>query len=64
MMAAEPRKPGRLQVAKTYKLFIGGAFPRTESGRVVRCLTTTGDFVANVSRASRKDFRDAVTAAR
>ncbi len=63
-MAAEPRKPGRLQVAKTYKLFIGGAFPRTESGRVVRCLTTTGDFVANVSRASRKDFRDAVTAAR
>ena len=44
----------RLTVAKTYKLFIGGAFPRTESGRSVALRNRSGEFVANASRASRK----------
>src|SRR3954471_21730808 len=48
----------RLPVKKTYKLFIGGAFPRSESGRTYE---TQGQ---NVARASRKDVRDAVVAAR
>jgi acyl-CoA reductase-like NAD-dependent aldehyde dehydrogenase len=53
----------RLAVRKTYKLFIGGAFPRSESGHT---FTVTGDdgFVANVAKASRKDARDSVEAAR
>jgi acyl-CoA reductase-like NAD-dependent aldehyde dehydrogenase len=53
----------RLAVRKTYKLFIGGAFPRSESGHT---FTVTGadGFVANVAKASRKDGRDAVEAAR
>ena len=50
--------PGRLAVRKTYKLYIGGAFPRSESGRT---FLVNGD---NVALASRKDVRDAVTAAR
>ncbi|WP_306233615.1 aldehyde dehydrogenase family protein [Agrococcus beijingensis] len=54
----------RLDVPKTYKLFIGGAFPRSESGRVTEVLDTRGRFVANVAKASRKDARDAVRAAR
>ena len=54
----------RLTVAKTYKLFIGGAFPRTESGRSVALRNRSGEFVANASRASRKDLREAVVAAR
>ncbi|MEM9173491.1 MAG: aldehyde dehydrogenase family protein [Pseudomonadota bacterium] len=54
----------RLAVAKTYKLFIGGKFPRTESGRYIAFESSTGEFVANVSRASRKDLRNAVVAAR
>ncbi|WP_345337998.1 aldehyde dehydrogenase family protein, partial [Actinomadura viridis] len=49
---------------KTYKLFIGGAFPRSESGRSYVVNDSKGAFVANASRASRKDARDAVTAAR
>ncbi|MDP0492084.1 MAG: aldehyde dehydrogenase family protein [Verrucomicrobiota bacterium JB023] len=53
----------RLSIPKTYKLFIGGKFPRTESGRVTE-LTVEGQFVANVCQASRKDLRNAVTAAR
>jgi acyl-CoA reductase-like NAD-dependent aldehyde dehydrogenase len=53
--------PERLAVRKTYKLFIGGAFPRSESGR---SYVVTGDFPANVALASRKDVRDAVVAAR
>ena len=53
----------RLEVQKTYKLFIGGKFVRSESGRVVAA-ETTGGVIANYSRASRKDFRDAVVAAR
>jgi acyl-CoA reductase-like NAD-dependent aldehyde dehydrogenase len=55
---------GRLAVRKTYKLFIGGAFPRSESGRTFVVNDAKGDFVANASRASRKDVRDAVAAAR
>lgn len=54
----------RLPVAKTYKLFIGGAFPRSESGRVYDVTSPSGDFIANASKASRKDARDAVVAAR
>ena len=53
-----------LAVAKTYKLFIGGAFPRSESGRTYRALDADGGFLANAARASRKDARDAVVAAR
>ena len=53
-----------LAVAKTYKLFIGGAFPRSESGRTYRALDARGDFLANAALASRKDARDAVVAAR
>ncbi len=49
---------------KTYKLFIGGKFPRSESGRSYTVTSPKGDFLANASRASRKDARDAVTAAR
>lgn len=55
---------GRLSVRKTYKLYLGGAFPRSESGRTTRVSDPGGGFVAHISRASRKDFRDAVRAAR
>ena len=59
------RKNGsRLGVQKTYKLFIGGKFVRGESGRVLPALGSDGKAVANYGRATRKDFRDAVTAAR
>ena len=54
----------RLVVPKTYKLYIGGAFPRSESGRTYEITTATGDFLANAAKASRKDARDAVVAAR
>jgi acyl-CoA reductase-like NAD-dependent aldehyde dehydrogenase len=54
----------RLSVPKTYKLFIGGAFPRSESGRTTEVTDARGRFVANVAKASRKDARDAVRAAR
>ena len=54
----------RLAVPKTYKLFIGGKFPRSESGRTTEILSPTGTFIANVAKASRKDARDAVVAAR
>ncbi|HZE30070.1 MAG TPA: aldehyde dehydrogenase family protein, partial [Actinoallomurus sp.] len=54
----------RLSVRKTYKLYIGGAFPRSESGRSYTVNDAKGDFLANASRASRKDVRDAVVAAR
>lgn len=54
----------RLGVQKTYKLFIGGKFVRSESGRVLSAKGSDGKPIANYSRASRKDFRDAVTAAR
>lgn len=55
---------GRLTVRKTYKLYIGGAFPRSESGRSYAVSTTDGRFLANAAWASRKDARDAVVAAR
>jgi acyl-CoA reductase-like NAD-dependent aldehyde dehydrogenase len=59
------RKSGtRLGVQKTYKLLIGGKFVRSESGRVAAAAANNGEPAANYSRASRKDFRDAVTAAR
>jgi acyl-CoA reductase-like NAD-dependent aldehyde dehydrogenase len=54
----------RLDVKKTYKLFIGGAFPRSESGRTYEVKSAKGVFIANPSLASRKDLRDAVVAAR
>jgi acyl-CoA reductase-like NAD-dependent aldehyde dehydrogenase len=54
----------RLDVQKTYKLFINGAFPRSESGRTFTVSGPDGSLVANVSQASRKDLRDAVRAAR
>jgi len=54
----------RLDVRKTYKLLINGAFPRSESGRSYEVHTATGDFLANAARGSRKDLRDAVSAAR
>jgi hypothetical protein len=47
-------------VRKTYKLFIGGAFPRSESGRSYPVVAANGDFLANAALASRKDVRDAV----
>jgi acyl-CoA reductase-like NAD-dependent aldehyde dehydrogenase len=60
-----PTKDGaRLEVRKTYKLYIGGAFPRSESGRAYAVNNTKGKFLANASQASRKDARDAVVAAR
>lgn len=54
----------RLDIKKTYKLYIGGAFPRTESGRYYKLENDNGDLIANLSLASRKDFRNAVVAAR
>lgn len=54
----------RLDVKKTYKLAIGGAFPRSESGRTYVVNDAKGRFLANASHASRKDARDAVVAAR
>ena len=54
----------RLQIPKTYKLYIGGAFPRSESGRTYEVESATGAFLANAAKASRKDARDAVVAAR
>ncbi len=54
----------RAAVAKTYKLYIGGQFPRTESGRYFPLRDRNGAVIANVCRASRKDFRNAVVAAR
>jgi acyl-CoA reductase-like NAD-dependent aldehyde dehydrogenase len=54
----------RVTVAKTYKLYIGGAFPRSESGRSYPVTDTKGGFLANAAQGSRKDARDAVAAAR
>ncbi|SDS46658.1 aldehyde dehydrogenase family protein [Microterricola viridarii] len=54
----------RLAVPKTYKLYIGGKFPRSESGRTYEVLSNSGEFLANAAMASRKDARDAVVAAR
>ena len=54
----------RLPVAKTYKIYIGGKFPRTESGRYFTLEDKKGHVIANICRGSRKDFRNAVVAAR
>ncbi|MFZ9695189.1 MAG: aldehyde dehydrogenase family protein [Chitinophagaceae bacterium] len=54
----------RLEVLKTYKLYIGGQFPRTESGRYYSPVNAQGKKIANVCLASRKDLRDAIGAAR
>jgi acyl-CoA reductase-like NAD-dependent aldehyde dehydrogenase len=54
----------RLEVRKTYKLYVGGKFPRSESGRSYEVTGAKGAFLANAARASRKDVRDAVVAAR
>ena len=54
----------RIAVTKTYKLYIGGAFPRSESGRSYPVVDAKGAFLANAAQGSRKDARDAVVAAR
>ena len=54
----------RIDVLKTYKIFIGGKFPRTESGRFSTLKDKDGDLVANICLSSRKDFRNAVVSAR
>lgn len=61
----EKKAPGkRLEILKTYKIYIGGQFPRTESGRYYIPVNGEGKKLANVCLGSRKDFRDAVVAAR
>ncbi len=55
---------GRLDVRKTYKLYVGGQFPRSESGRTYPVTSPDGDLLAHAVRGSRKDLRDAVNAAR
>jgi acyl-CoA reductase-like NAD-dependent aldehyde dehydrogenase len=57
-------RANRLAVLKTYKLLVGGKFVRGENGRVLPACSKSGDLLANYCRASKKDFRDAVTAAR
>ena len=59
-----PAPTARIDVRKTYKLYIGGAFPRSESGRTYVVETPGGEPLANACRASRKDLRDAVRVAR
>ena len=51
---------GNIPIAKTYKLFINGSFPRSESGRTFSVVDSQGELIANVSQASRKDLREAV----
>ncbi|MBS1621760.1 MAG: aldehyde dehydrogenase family protein [Bacteroidetes bacterium] len=60
----EKKSTRRLEVLKTYKIYIGGQFPRTESGRYYVAKNADGKQLANVCLSSRKDFRDAVVAAR
>ena len=60
----KPVSSKRLEVLKTYKIYIGGQFPRTESGRYYSPLNASGKKLANVCLGSRKDFRDAVVVAR
>lgn len=63
-MAKTLAETKRLEVLKTYKLYIGGQFPRTESGRYYIATNKKGENLANVCLGSRKDFRDAAVAAR
>jgi acyl-CoA reductase-like NAD-dependent aldehyde dehydrogenase len=60
----KPSPKKRLEVLKTYKIYIGGQFPRTESGRYYIATNNKGEQLANVCLSSRKDFRDAVVSAR
>jgi len=60
----KPVSNKRLAVLKTYKIYIGGQFPRTESGRFYVAKDSSGKQLANICLSSRKDFRDAVVAAR
>jgi acyl-CoA reductase-like NAD-dependent aldehyde dehydrogenase len=62
--AAPATSTARLPVLKTYKIYIGGKFPRTESGRYYLLKNRAGDAIANICLSSRKDFREAVVAAR
>jgi acyl-CoA reductase-like NAD-dependent aldehyde dehydrogenase len=62
--AVESSSPERLSVLKTYKIFIAGKFPRTESGRYYLLKSAKGQAIANLCLCSRKDVRDAVAAAR
>jgi acyl-CoA reductase-like NAD-dependent aldehyde dehydrogenase len=61
---SERAGPERVTVRKTYKLYIGGAFPRSESGRSYPVSSSRGKLLAHAAQASRKDVRDAVRAAR
>lgn len=63
-MSLSPAVDGRLGVAKTFKLYVGGAFPRSESGRSYPVTDAKGRLLAHAALASRKDVRDAVSAAR
>ena len=56
--------PARVRVRKTYKLFVGGQFPRSESGRAYAVTDSRGGVLAQAARASRKDLRDAIRSAR
>jgi acyl-CoA reductase-like NAD-dependent aldehyde dehydrogenase len=64
MLVSNQSTDSRLSVRKTYKLYIGGKFPRSESGRSYEISTSRGAFLANAAQGSRKDVRDAVVAAR
>ena len=57
-------KGKRIDVLKTYKIYIDGKFPRTESGRYYVLKNKSGNVLANICQSSRKDFREAVVAAR
>ncbi|MGW6308117.1 aldehyde dehydrogenase family protein [Streptomyces niveus] len=63
-MSESERQFERLSVFKTYKLYVGGKFPRSESGRVYEVSDSKGRWLANAPQSSRKDARDAVSAAR
>ena len=63
-VARADRMGDRIGVRKTYKLYIGGAFPRTESGRAYEVFGARGELLANACRGTRKDIREAVRAAR
>ncbi|MFJ3883459.1 aldehyde dehydrogenase family protein [Streptomyces sp. NPDC090077] len=63
-MSAVESSVTRLNVFKTYKLYVGGKFPRSESGRVYEVSDSKGNWLANAPLSSRKDARDAVVAAR
>lgn len=64
MATVESSSATRLSVLKTYKLYVGGKFPRSESGRVYEVTDSKGKWLANAPLSSRKDARDAVVAAR